>query len=228
MNFSFISWLCCEMAARHDGREYETWNYPLVGKRIIERKCKMYCSSTCNSVCCVSTLRFLELPFDQWLKTPEGVGSSELLRDLPSPGRGSNLLCWLDLSFWSSLNFISTRAASWILICLLQISFCWSGIPNEIWSDHLWSSLALPCKFYAPQCLVITTLFRPRGHLVNDHFRPLDLGPGLKLLTSHGLSGRSLTPNVDNWPRSLPWPFVTSICLSSVRPKLAAKEVVDI
>ena len=132
MNFSFISWLCCEMAARHDGREYETWNYPLVGKRIIERKCKMYCSSTCNSVCCVSTLRFLELPFDQWLKTPEGVGSSELLRDHPSPGRGSNLLCWLDLSFWSSLNFISTRAASWILILLLQISFCWAGIPDEI------------------------------------------------------------------------------------------------
>ena len=33
--------------------------------------------SRCNSVCFVTTLRFLELPFDQWLKTPLGVHSSE-------------------------------------------------------------------------------------------------------------------------------------------------------
>ena len=74
--------------------------------------------STCNSVCLVSTLRFLELPFDQWLKSPRGVHSRGSPLGTFCHSLGDSLaaylaliyLGWLDLSFWSFLYFIFNQS----------------------------------------------------------------------------------------------------------------------
>ena len=98
--------------------------------------------STCNSVCLVSTLRFLELPFDQWLKSPRGVHSRGSPLGTFCHSLGDSLaaylaliyLGWLDLSFWSFLYFIFNQSCilNFNSRCL-KISFCWwSGIPDGI------------------------------------------------------------------------------------------------
>ena len=84
-------------------------------------------------------------------KNSSGSWQSPQLRDVMSaPG---NLLHWLDLSFWSSLYFISSWAAAWILIFSGDQFFVLSGFligfqaePSPV---HLVSWLWLPPRLQA-------------------------------------------------------------------------------
>lgn len=75
-----------------------------------------------------------------------------------------------------------------------------------------------PCKFYAPQCVslllaICDIIFRPPGHLVNDHFRTSDLSLKLLMMWDNVVTSSLLT---------------IRSCKLRETESVAAKEVVDI
>ena len=119
MNFSIIS-AECELACLDIRREYEILVIILQYTRLG--------GSSHNKIFLSVFRKHFTLPWTAiWPMTKNSSGSwqSPQLRDVMSaPG---NLLHWLDLSFWSSLYFISSWAAAWILIFSGDQFFVLSG-----------------------------------------------------------------------------------------------------